>query len=76
VSAYIVFNIVIHYERELIEGASGLRVGENACPISCNLLPIVSMFFFTVTTAGVSQPQYIFTQVDYEAFQPLQDGFK
>jgi hypothetical protein len=33
-------------------------------------------FFLTVTTAGVSQPEHIFSQVAYEAFQPLQDGFK
>jgi hypothetical protein len=33
-------------------------------------------FFFTVTTAGVSQPEHIFSQVAYEGFQPLQDGFK
>jgi hypothetical protein len=32
--------------------------------------------FFTVTRAGVSQPKHVLSQVAYEAFQPLQDGFK
>jgi hypothetical protein len=37
---------------------------------------MLSIFFLTVTTAGISQPEHIFSQCAYEAFQPLQDGFK